>query len=321
MLLFIFALCCRSETPFSALVKEAKDNALKRKTLALLDEDIFPGDYKGKTYSYHVIKRLTGLTSRNIAGVAFSDSHIAILPSKVRALKSNEETESVFVNGDLEKMYNLKYVETDEDVRIFETQEVNPFEIVTSITFSTRSNWKSQITEKLNLNWAENEDPFTKGRPDNAKEICTGVSYATGFYSEATIDLEAKLNGITSFSLSATLKINSIMGITLDINNPTFEKELYTLFSKPFPIKTPLSFSILGFGFGIPINVEIALDIADIKLQLQLQFQMYKGYYIEFEKKFAVSSERGFENPDHKFEIKEFSKGDDFDTVFNEIRF
>ena len=88
MLLFAFVLFCRSGSQFAALVKKAKENAHKRKTLSLLEEDVFPGDYKGPTYSYHVTKRLTGPASRNVAGFACSDTHIAIFPSNVRSIKN-----------------------------------------------------------------------------------------------------------------------------------------------------------------------------------------------------------------------------------------
>ena len=154
MFLLAFVLFCRSESKFSALAKKAKDNAHKRKLMSLLEEDIFPGEYKGSTYSYHVTKRLTGPASRNIAGFACSDKHIAIYPSKYRSLKKIEETDSVFINGEENKMFGLKYVETDDDVRIFEAEEVDPFLVVTNIKFSTHPLWgiSKSLEKSLNLN-------------------------------------------------------------------------------------------------------------------------------------------------------------------------
>ena len=323
MFLFHVVLCYASGSKFSALVKKAKENAHKRRSLELTEEDVFPGDYKGSTYSYHVSKRLTGPASRNIAGFACSDTHIAIFPSNVRSIKNIEETESVFVNGESEKMYSLEYIETDEDVRIFEAKEVNPFLIVTNLKFSTHPLWgvSKSLEKKVNLNWNEGFDPFTDGMPNKKLELFNKtVNFSAGFYGKAVLDVEAEVKGIKSFSLSAKLNLKCIFGAGLDVNDPTFQIDLFNLFSKDFEIPNKLCVNILNYKFGILTKIQLRLDVEDIKLQLKLKFNLYKAYYFEHEKEIGISSELGFINPPQKHVFKDITSDVDMKSIVEKIK-
>ena len=64
-------------------------------------------------------------------------------------MTSIEETSAVFVNSDSNKMYDLEYIDTEEDVRIFSVKEVDPFQVITMIKFTTHPLWGiSQQLEK-----------------------------------------------------------------------------------------------------------------------------------------------------------------------------
>ena len=215
-------------------------------------------------------------------------------------------------------MYNLEYIETDEDVRIFEAKEVDPFLIVTNIKFSTHPLWgvSKSLEKNFNLNWNEGLDPFTSGKPNQTIELMNNFAFSTGFYGKAVLDVEAKVDGIKSFSLSAKLNVKCIFGAGIDINNPSLQKELAELLSKDFEIPNTLKFSLLSFKFSIKTKVQVKLDVEDIKLQLVL----YKAYYFEFEKEIGVSSELGFINPPQRYEFKDLTTGVDLQSIIKKIQ-
>ena len=322
MMLFTFIIRSCSVGKFSELVKIAKSNANKRSVMSLSEEDVFPGDYKGSCYSYHVSKRLTGSASRNIAGYAIKDSYVAILPSNIRALKSVEETETVFINSESNKMLSLEYIETEEGVRIFSAKEVEPLQVVSNIKFSTHPLWGQSYAfgKNVSLNWEEGLDPFVDGKPKYVVSLDNTIGFNAGFYGRATIDIDAEITGVKSMSLKGKLNMKCVLGAGIAIDKPSIKKDLIELWSKEFAIPNKLSFTILSFKFGVSTDFIIGISVEDIIISLELKLDAYKGYMFEFEKEIGVSSEIGFINPAHRFEVKEYSSGESLNEVIEKIK-
>lgn len=210
-----------------------------------------------------------------------------------------------------------------DDVRIFSAKEIDPFQVVTMIKFTTQSSnlLSNSIEKDMSVNWENNDDPFTTGRPGSLYGLIINSNnkISGGVYGKAVIDLVVEMSGFKSFSFIAKLNLKLIIGASININNPQFQQDLYNLFSVNIPINNPLNFNILGIDFGVSTSFDIKLDIKEIDLILELKYNLFKGYYFEFEKEIGVSSEVGLINIPHKFQIKEITDGECLSTLVEKI--
>jgi hypothetical protein len=292
-----------------------------RRVKDLAEADIFPGDYYGDGYYYHVSTRLTGGASRNVAGYAKDNKNIAILPSKtIKCIKAVEETETVFIDSTESKFYQLRYITTEDDVRVFAYGEIEPTQAITHIKFSTHPTWSNSFSNEVvvKYNWTENDEPFSKGRPETAQKLIDGIKYGTGFYSKITLNSDVEITPMSS-SISVDFNAKFVMGSAIDINfnenNPIQpEDKILAEYSQSF---YKCEISMLGYSFGIDPHVSIELLLKNIALELKLNWYMYRGFYFEFSKKAKISSTDGYSDTEPLFEYKCLSDGNSLKDLFN----
>ena len=315
--MFSLVLCIRltGDEDFSSLIAMTKENAKSKKLMDLSETDIFPGTYEGDQYSYTVSKRITGDQSNCVSGYAFENDYIGIIKSSVKSAQDDRIIPTVFIDSEKEVVYAIDYLLTEDGVKIYKAKEISIFEAIDSITLSSNQRNPNDepgkgLNKSLNINWNEGEkDPFVDGKPKIFENL-SGPSHkiGAGFYGNAKVTIGFKSKGFKDVTLSCLLEIKCIIGVTVDINNPSkkFNDTLIENCSHIFTHKP--SVTVLGFTISLETGVFASFWLKNIALKLRCVWKLDKSYLFSFTKQLSISSTSGFKCPDAVIKYEPISK-------------
>lgn len=294
--MFSFLFISSKSSQYQDLILKAKSNANRKMLRASQNiqklDDIQPGTYSNNGFTYTLRYPVTGDLSSDILGYAMENSTLAIVKKSAETTKLNK----VFSNSASQKVYRLKSVlETENNVDVYQVEKIEPLDLISNLQYnaSKDSMFKKEIN--TSFRWSPNDDPFVLGRPEYSYSVDT-INIGAGAYISSNVLLDFDLS-LKSLSLTAAFRTKVIFGAILNVSEYRFIKEQIELFNSNIDIPNSLTFSVFGVSISLNTNLYARFVIDNISLHIPTNINIYRGYILNYEKNFSISTDDFITSP------------------------